>query len=76
MRHYGIRAVGDLSRVDRAGVNRLPIISPKISHAKGTSSEQHISEHNPTKPAILQLTKYFIPHLTTDQYSTINKTKN
>jgi hypothetical protein len=29
-----IHTVGDLSRLDEASINRLPIANPKISHAK------------------------------------------
>jgi hypothetical protein len=32
--HKNIRTVGDLSRLDEASINRLPLASPKISHAK------------------------------------------
>lgn len=29
-----IHTIGDLSRLDEASINRLPIANPKISHAK------------------------------------------
>lgn len=32
--HKNICTVGDLSRLDEASINRLPLASPKISHAK------------------------------------------
>jgi len=34
VQHKNIRTVGDLSRLDEASVNRLPIATPKISHAR------------------------------------------
>jgi hypothetical protein len=32
--HKNIRTIGDLSRLDEASINRLPLASPKIPHAK------------------------------------------
>jgi hypothetical protein len=34
VQHKNIRTVGDLSRLDEKSVNRLPIATPKISHAR------------------------------------------
>ena len=39
MQHINMNTTGDLSRMDKASVDRLPIISPKVSHATAVLME-------------------------------------